>query len=260
MGAGGGRRSAQRWQVPDQLPATPLLPPLPSPPQATCYLNKLPPSFTAEDRILVSDPMLATGARSLLTIATRLQFLVCGVRWGAGSVRLQGAGWRWRAGRCCDLAVACRDICAASTRHRRPGVACFLRRRVRFTPLRASRPAPCCALARPAPSRRHAGPGAGRPGGPRRGAGDDSRGQVGWVGRARTPAARPPPLHPAGGINASPFHACPPAQTVARRWCPSHHRRAASPPPHGPPAAWCARRPRSRCWARSTRASRSTPP
>ncbi|KAI3434443.1 hypothetical protein D9Q98_002520 [Chlorella vulgaris] len=29
--------------------------------EASCYLNKLPPSFTAEDRILVSDPMLATG-------------------------------------------------------------------------------------------------------------------------------------------------------------------------------------------------------
>lgn len=29
--------------------------------QATCYLNKLPPSFSPEDRILVSDPMLATG-------------------------------------------------------------------------------------------------------------------------------------------------------------------------------------------------------
>lgn len=29
--------------------------------QAKCYLNKLPQSFTAEDRILVSDPMLATG-------------------------------------------------------------------------------------------------------------------------------------------------------------------------------------------------------
>jgi hypothetical protein len=32
--------------------------------QASCYLNKLPPSFTAEDRILVSDPMLATGVCS----------------------------------------------------------------------------------------------------------------------------------------------------------------------------------------------------
>jgi uracil phosphoribosyltransferase len=29
--------------------------------EATCYLNKLPPSFSPEDRILVSDPMLATG-------------------------------------------------------------------------------------------------------------------------------------------------------------------------------------------------------
>ena len=29
--------------------------------QATSYLNKLPKSFTAEDHILVADPMLATG-------------------------------------------------------------------------------------------------------------------------------------------------------------------------------------------------------
>ncbi|EFN51808.1 hypothetical protein CHLNCDRAFT_27683, partial [Chlorella variabilis] len=29
--------------------------------EASCYLNKLPPSFGPEDRILVSDPMLATG-------------------------------------------------------------------------------------------------------------------------------------------------------------------------------------------------------
>lgn len=29
--------------------------------QARCYLNKLPPSFAKEDRILISDPMLATG-------------------------------------------------------------------------------------------------------------------------------------------------------------------------------------------------------
>lgn len=31
-------------------------------PQASCYLNKLPKAFTPTDRILVSDPMLATGA------------------------------------------------------------------------------------------------------------------------------------------------------------------------------------------------------
>lgn len=29
--------------------------------QASCYLNKLPPSFSPTDRVLVSDPMLATG-------------------------------------------------------------------------------------------------------------------------------------------------------------------------------------------------------
>lgn len=29
--------------------------------QATSYLNKLPKSFSREDRILVADPMLATG-------------------------------------------------------------------------------------------------------------------------------------------------------------------------------------------------------
>lgn len=29
--------------------------------QATSYLNKLPSSFSPEDRILVADPMLATG-------------------------------------------------------------------------------------------------------------------------------------------------------------------------------------------------------
>lgn len=36
--------------------------------QASCYLNKLPSSFTAEDRILVSDPMLATGRSCVLLI------------------------------------------------------------------------------------------------------------------------------------------------------------------------------------------------
>ncbi len=47
------------------LPACKLL--LMSPPfaegdlQATCYLNKLPPSFAKEDRILVADCLLATG-------------------------------------------------------------------------------------------------------------------------------------------------------------------------------------------------------
>ncbi len=30
--------------------------------QATAYLNKLPASLSADDRILVVDPMLATGA------------------------------------------------------------------------------------------------------------------------------------------------------------------------------------------------------
>lgn len=33
--------------------------------QATCYLNKLPPSFAKEDRILVADCMLATGGTLL---------------------------------------------------------------------------------------------------------------------------------------------------------------------------------------------------
>lgn len=37
---------------------------LPWVPQATCYLNKMPPSFSPQDRILVSDPMLATGGAS----------------------------------------------------------------------------------------------------------------------------------------------------------------------------------------------------
>lgn len=29
--------------------------------EASCYLNKLPPSFSSDDLILISDPMLATG-------------------------------------------------------------------------------------------------------------------------------------------------------------------------------------------------------
>lgn len=33
--------------------------------QASSYLNKLPKSFDKEDKILVADPMLATGAYSL---------------------------------------------------------------------------------------------------------------------------------------------------------------------------------------------------
>ena len=38
----------------------PLPPPSP-PPQASPYLNKLPAKFDPEDRIIVTDPMLATG-------------------------------------------------------------------------------------------------------------------------------------------------------------------------------------------------------
>ena len=34
--------------------------------QATAYLNKLPERFTAEDRVLVVDPMLATGKPLLI--------------------------------------------------------------------------------------------------------------------------------------------------------------------------------------------------
>ena len=49
--------------------------------QATSYLNKLPKSFTAEDRILVADPMLATGTSLASTASAvssaRLLMSVC---------------------------------------------------------------------------------------------------------------------------------------------------------------------------------------
>ena len=54
-------------------------------PQATSYLNKLPKSFTAEDHILVADPMLATG----MTLTLRLAALpACGAPSKNGLVTL----------------------------------------------------------------------------------------------------------------------------------------------------------------------------
>ena len=40
--------------------------------QASAYLNKLPERLTAEDRVLVVDPMLATGMAPLLPIQVLL--------------------------------------------------------------------------------------------------------------------------------------------------------------------------------------------
>ena len=51
--------------------------------QPTVYLNKLPDAFEPDARVLVTDPMLATGERERLAVAAGCILTACVCRWFA---------------------------------------------------------------------------------------------------------------------------------------------------------------------------------